>query len=273
MTLPNFLYIGIARAGSTWLFDMLRQHPEIFVPPAKDIYFFDRYYDKGLDWYLSHFQEAGTAKAVGELSHDYYFSTDACARIHEALPDVRLICCLREPVGRLRSGYAYNRTMELRADVTLSAYAAREDIAIQFDYYGHLKRYIETFGRERILVVFYEDMVEDPERFIVSIYQFLGVDDTFRPTTLHERINPARDARAESVALLAYRVALIMRRLGLANFVGRVKQNPWLNRLLYKAPAQKEEEVLSPGLVAALRKDHDKLAALIGRPLPESWHA
>lgn len=270
---PDFLYIGIARAGSTWIFEMLRQHPEIFVPPAKDIYFFDRYFDKGLDWYFSHFKQAGAAKAVGELSHDYYFSGNALKRIAETLPEVRLICCLREPVGRLVSGYVYNRTTALRSGVSLANYAAQEEIATQLEYHDHLKRYVDHFGRDQVLVLFFEDMVEAPETFMRTIYRFLGVDDTFVPYNLHERINPARDARAESLALFAYRVAQLLRHLGLANLVGRVKESKLLNRVLYRAPTEGLAEYPSPELIARLRRDHTRLESLLGRPLPKSWYA
>jgi hypothetical protein len=273
VTKPDFLYIGIARAGSTWLFEMLRQHPEIFVPPAKDVYFFDRYFDKGLEWYFSHFKHAGAAKAVGELSHDYYFSEKALKRIGETLPEVRLICCLREPVGRLVSGYVYNRTTALRSGVSLASYAAQGEIATQFEYYHHLKRYVDYFGRDRVLVLFFEDMVEAPETYMRTIYGFLGVDDTFVPPNLHERINPARDARAESLALFAYRVALLLRRLGLSNLVGRLKESKLLNRLLYKAPAEGLAEHPSPELIARLRRDHTRLESLLELPLPKSWYA
>ncbi|MBL7645018.1 MAG: sulfotransferase [Candidatus Hydrogenedentes bacterium] len=272
MKKPNFLYIGIARAGSTWLFEMLRQHPEVFVPPAKDVYFFDRYFEKGLTWYFSHFKHADEAKAIGELSHDYYFSERALKRIHETLPEVRLILCLREPVGRLVSGFVYNRTTALRSGVSLADYAAQEEIATQFEYYHHLKRYIDCFGRDRVLVVFFEDMVEEPEKFIRTVYRFLDVDDSFVPPNLHERINPARDARAESLALFAYRVALLLRRLGLSNLVGRIKESKLVNRFLYKAPTEGLAEKPSTELIARLRRDHARLESLIGRPLPQSWH-
>ena len=252
---------------------MLRDHPEIFVPPAKDLYFFDRYYEKGLGWYLSHFQGAEGFKAVGELSHDYYFSEVAAERIHRDFQDIRLICCLREPVSRLLSAYAFDRTAEVRSHVTLGEYAAQESVRVQYEYYRHLKRFIDTFGRDHLLVVFYEDLLADPAAFIRSIYHFLGVDENHIPPTLHERINPARDARAESVALFAYRFALLLRRLGLANLVGHIKQSRIVNRLLYKAPDRVETEPLSAEVIRALRKDHDKLAALVGRPLPESWNA
>ena len=52
---PNFLFIGPDKAGSSWLFRVLGSHPEVYLSPAKDIYYFDRYYDRGIDWYLSRF--------------------------------------------------------------------------------------------------------------------------------------------------------------------------------------------------------------------------
>ena len=69
---PTFLYIGAARAGSSWMYEILREHPDVFVPLAKDIYFFDKHYDRGLQWYRSFFASAGGRRAIGELSHDYY---------------------------------------------------------------------------------------------------------------------------------------------------------------------------------------------------------
>ena len=59
---PNFIYIGPDKAGSSWLHDVLIEHPQVFMTPAKDLYFFDRYYDKGLDWYAAHFEKATDEK-------------------------------------------------------------------------------------------------------------------------------------------------------------------------------------------------------------------
>lgn len=273
MRKPDFLYIGIARAGSTWLFEMLKQHPDIYVPPAKDLYFFDRYYDKGLEWYLSHFQHAEGASAVGELSHDYYFSTDAAARIRRDLPDVKLICCLREPVSRLLSGYAYNRTTEVRREISLESYAAQPEVAIQFEYYRHLRHYINVFGRDRIHITFYKDLVTNPQQYIQSIYRFLGVDSAFVPPALHDRVNAAREVRIEPVALFAYRLALVMRRLGMANWVGRIKQHQLVNKILYTSTGSEAPARPSPELIAHLRRDNQRLEELLGRRLPESWYA
>ena len=275
MICPNFLYIGIARAGSTWLFEALKSHPEIFVPPAKDLYFFDKHYDKGLDWYFGFFSGATEARAIGEMSHDYYFSEVAAKRIKKDLPDAKIICCLREPVDRLRSGYAYNQTTDLDDTVSLEDYIDRPGIRRQYDYHRHVKLYFDLFGREKVLVVFYEDLKSDPDSFIQSVYSFLGVDETFTPPLLNERVNAARDARSGWLALFAYRVALLLRGLGMANFIGRIKQSPLINRILYQAKVPEERGVtpVPPEVIAELRKDNGALETLLGRPLPEVWDA
>ena len=91
---PNFLFIGPDKSGSTWLYEILRQHPECYVPPIKDIYYFDKHYERGLNWYLSFFKHAElTHKAIGELSHDYLFSKTATDRIANDFPNIKMIFC------------------------------------------------------------------------------------------------------------------------------------------------------------------------------------
>ena len=74
---PDFLYIGASKAGSSWIYEILREHPEVFVPLAKDIQFFDWHYDKGIDWYLSFFRPGRGKRAIGEVSHDYFLVEEA----------------------------------------------------------------------------------------------------------------------------------------------------------------------------------------------------
>ena len=64
--LPNFLYIGTSKAGSTWIYHVLAEHPQVFIAPAKGVYFFDAHFDRGLDWYGDHFRKARDEMIVGE---------------------------------------------------------------------------------------------------------------------------------------------------------------------------------------------------------------
>ena len=75
--LPNFLYVGPDKAGSSWLHEVLLKHPDVYLTPAKDLYFFDRYYDRGSSWYAAQFRDARQEKIVGEVCQDYLFHPEA----------------------------------------------------------------------------------------------------------------------------------------------------------------------------------------------------
>ena len=82
-TIPNFAYIGTSKAGSTWLFNALAGHPDVYLASNKGLYYFDQHFDEGQAWYLDHFRAAGDRPAVGEISHSYLSSPQVPARIAE----------------------------------------------------------------------------------------------------------------------------------------------------------------------------------------------
>ena len=86
MRLPNLLYIGSDKAGSTWLYQLFRTHPEIYVPAIKDLYFFDRYYGRGFEWYASFYTGWADETYGVEVCHDYLRSEAAAARIGSLEP-------------------------------------------------------------------------------------------------------------------------------------------------------------------------------------------
>ena len=100
--LPNFLCIGAQRAGTTWLYDLLASHPEVYVPSRrKEVHYFDWYYDRGLSWYTRFFPPQGEVaryRAVGEVTPDYLYDSTCPKHISETLPSVKLIAILCNPV-------------------------------------------------------------------------------------------------------------------------------------------------------------------------------
>ena len=122
MTLPNFIVIGAAKAGTTALYWYLAEHPAIFMSPVKETNYFayglddagqlrfgdpdvHRFPVKSLAAYEALFAGAGDAVAIGEASTMYLECPQAAARIHDLLPATRIICGLREPVDRAYSDY------------------------------------------------------------------------------------------------------------------------------------------------------------------------
>jgi hypothetical protein len=269
---PNFLYIGAPKAGSSWIFEVLREHPEVFVPVAKDIQFFDYNYEKGIDWYLSFFRPGIGKKAVGELSHDYLYYEEAATRIKGHLPDVLLLCCLREPVEETMSAFLQQRKEELSKDTTFEEYAFQEQTLKLCDYYYNLLPYYKLFPRENILVLFFDDLRSNPTLFAKRIFEFLGVDPDFVPRTLERRVLPASEPRSFWFAHMAYNMSLILRRLGFANLIGAVKRNRTFLRLVFKTT---EKQSISPETKGRIREHYREryraLPELIGQPLPERW--
>jgi hypothetical protein len=90
MSMPNFAYVGTSKAGSTWLFNALTRHPEVYQASSKGLYYFDQHFDEGPQWYLDHFQAADDEVAMGEISGSYLSSPQAAARIADINPDMRL---------------------------------------------------------------------------------------------------------------------------------------------------------------------------------------
>lgn len=268
--LPNFLYIGPDKSGSTWMYRMLQQHPECHVPRVKDIYFFDRHYGRGLDWYASFFQHAPEdARAIGELSHDYLFSADAAARILRDLPGVRLFTSLRNPVERSFSQYLYM----VRSGMTRGPF---EEAVHQFPeiidnsmYHRHLVRYAELFEPSRLAVFLFDELVLDPRGFGRRMFDYLGlaadVELDFDRTVL-----PASRPRSARLARLAKEGANWTRRLGLPGLVGAVKGS-YAAQWLYAPYEKSDRPSLSPDerrrLVDVFRPDLEQLETLIRRDL------
>lgn len=271
---PNFLYIGAEKAGSSWIYEILREHPQVYVPPAKDIQFFDKKFDKGIEWYLSLFSPGAGYTAIGEVSHDYFLAKETAELIYNYLPRVRLICCLREPIDRTISSYLYYRTTVLHKTTTLEEFAFEERILKLSDYYYNLRPFYESFPRKNIQILFFDDLKQNPDSFARRIFEFLNVDPDFRPKVLHRKILPASEPRLSWLTHFAYQIGLSFRRLGWVNVVGSVKRTGTFRRLLYKELAKRPQ--VSPEFEEKLRtyyaSRYERLPELIGMPLPDGWN-
>ncbi len=271
---PNFLYVGMPKAASSWMFEILRQHPEVFVPTAKNIEFFDRNYDQGFDWYTRHFAGANGARAIGELSHDYYSADGACARIHKHLPDAKIICCLREPGAFVVSSFNYARVHTLDRDCDLASYASSDVVDRYLRYTDNLRPFYDAFPADRIEIVFFDEVQASPRAVVRRLYRFLGVGEDFEPDFVDRKVNAARQARSLAMTQTAFAAARLLRGLGLSNLVGAVKRNRLVESLLYR-PAEPPADVPADALAAIrdrCRTQYAALEQLIGRPLPPSWY-
>lgn len=153
--------------------------------------------------YYKLFEDAQENQAAGEASVRYLYFPDAPDRIHAAMPEVRLVAILREPVSRMFSHYnmnVQNHLEPLSFDMALEAELERIRAGWGWDwhyaavsrYAEQVKRYIDVFGRESIAVFLYEDLVSKPQAVLERIYTHLGVASGFRPDMSRRGKVPSR---------------------------------------------------------------------------------
>jgi len=186
MTLPNFLIIGTAKAGTTSLYQYLAQHPDVFMSAIKETNWFayegqrdSRYVVRTAEEYERLFDGVTAERAVGEASPHYLKSAVAPERIAASLPGVQLVASLRDPIDRAYSSYLHSvrEAVEWRGvDEAMRPGSRYVDDGL---YHPQLSRYFERFDRGRIKVILYDDLAADAAAVMRELYAFLGVDATF----------------------------------------------------------------------------------------------
>lgn len=264
----DFIFLGPSKTASTWIYEAMRSHPGLFVPVTKDIYFFDKYFDKGISWYDGFFKDAPAGTLCGELSHDYFSSRTAIRRIHTYDPGVKLICCLRNPFDRAYSSYLHLVRVGLFTGSFEAALSEFPFIINEGRYYTNLQHILSRFDRESVLILDFDELEANPQLFARRIFSFLGVDEEFVPDVLHEKVNPAREARSVTLARIAKQAALLIRRLGYPNLLGRMKHSRLVNWIVYRPDADAPKKQVEPAflpeyLVRLYHTELDELSRLL----------
>jgi Sulfotransferase domain len=198
----DFIYIGGPRCGSTWLSAVLDDHPSIFIPPSKEVHFFnDRMpytfeykYPLGIEYYKSYFADATQDQRRGDISPFTFLDPNAAWRIHQHAPDVKILCFLRDPVAMLHSLYLLLRQRERRASSFAEEIAQNPNLIDLCRYDRMLQPYYDHFSAEQIHVRVYEELYADRSQTMREIYEFIGVDPEFDPPSASWRFNAATDA-------------------------------------------------------------------------------
>ena len=175
LRLPDFIAVGPPRTATTWLHEVLAGH--VCLPTdRKETDFFNRFYDRGLDWYANYFRACDGVMQIGEAAPMYFASGEARQRIAKDLPQCRIICSFRDPVERAYSNYRLlRRIASTKIDFERAA-TTRGDLLESSRYGTHLAQWFETFGRERVQVLIYDDLESDPQAFLDSVCDFIGID-------------------------------------------------------------------------------------------------
>ncbi len=262
--LPNFLVIGAPRAGTTWIARNLREHPDIYIPSIKEVHFFDRNYNRGLDYYEGFFNGVSSETAIGEVTPSYLFLPQVPELIKKSLQDVRLIVTLRHPVERLYSRYwnskaKYSQNKDLSFEEKLGK---KPEFIHEGFYYDHLIRYFEIFPRKDILVLFFDELKDSPDIFLKKIFKHLNVDEDYKPPLLSSKINSATSVKNIGKSQVLWQVYRVLKKLRLYRAEQFVEK---INRVEYPPMKHETREYL----LELYREKNEKLSELLGVDLTQ----
>jgi hypothetical protein len=233
---PDFFIVGHPKSGTTALYEMLRRHPQVYMPAGKEPWFFaSELHERPpprpdgipatLDDYLALFAAARPEQRVGEASIMYLWSHTAAREIAAVQPSARIIAILREPVSFLRSLHLqfvqtyvetendFGRAIALEHDrrqgrqVPRHSYWPKALLYSDFvRYVEQLRRYEQLFGRDRLLVLIYDDFRADNEATVRRVLRFLEADDSSEIDVVEA--NPTVHVRSQRLHHLVHAVSV-----------------------------------------------------------------
>lgn len=202
--LPTFVIVGAMKAGTTFLHNVLTQHPEVRGPKFKEMHFFDRQYSRGETWYRAYFPHKGKAAngkplITGDSTPNYMFHPPSPGRMGKLLPDAKIIVLVREPAARALSHYKMNVAWG-NEDLTFQQAIEQEEqrLAGQFEKFaedpefvgmnyrrfsykrrGHyleqIKMLEEFYPMNQILVVDSKTLFSKTDEALASVEDFIGI--------------------------------------------------------------------------------------------------
>lgn len=262
--MPDLLIVGAPKSGTTTLTHWLRDHPQVAFSEKKELEFFDLRFERGLDWYLEQLPSDPGDRLVVEATPTYLSDALAPARIAECLPGARFVAVLREPVARAWSQYWFFVQLGLERRsweqaLTDEQAGANPGYLWRGRYGEQLAHWDALVGPERLHVLLFDDLVEDPDRALASVCDFAGIEAL--PAPSREAVNPTRLPRSARAQRLLQRpdAGPLRRRLYAWNAQGR------------PVPRLTDQERRRVG-----ERFHDDLVELqerLRRPLPDGWFA
>ena len=236
----DFAGIGFTKCGSTWIYKLLEEHPEVQTSKTKETDFF---VNQDLEnkpqniKYLEEFFEGEEGKVRGEFSPMYINRDETLKNIKRFYPNVKLLVILRNPVDKRISEVMYNYRFKddmERVDLNEVIQERFKNASPRSIYLDRLQKWMDHFPPQNFHIMVLEEMIADPYRGAADLYRFLGADDSYKPQAAEKKVNVAH----------AFRYPKLQKKL--RNAHQQVKKHPRLAKILKKAsrPLKLKQRIL-----------------------------
>lgn len=223
---PDFIGIGAAKCGTTWVSTVLDDHPDVAMAPAKEVvYFYSKNYALGRDWYVAQFAGLDASKIIGEWSVAYLREApDVAPRIHDLRPDMKLVAVLRDPLERALSHYNWIRQIRGAPPGDGEILDPARGILGNSLYHDKLQPFWSLFGQDRVLLLTYESLTADPAAGFSRLFAFLGARPDILPAAVLHREGGTVAPRSRLLEAARQRTHRYLRRHGHGHLISRFKR-------------------------------------------------
>lgn len=220
MKLPNLIVIGAMKCGTSSLHYYLDLHPAISMSSAKELNFFldaapvpppgcgpadlrllaERSYgSRGSEWYASRFDSSAAVRGESSVAYSFPWYPSVAQRMADLVPDARIVYCVRHPIERVASHLTQFRARDRRP--AAEALTAPGNPYVEATRYASaLQPFLDRFGRERLLLVRHEDLLDRRRETMAHVFRFLGVEGFWVPEMERERNPSARKGPVYRIA-------------------------------------------------------------------------
>lgn len=274
MKLPFALCMGPQRAGTTWVDRYLRSRGDVCLPgEVKEVFFFDRNYDRGLDFYFSHFEENDQHALGMEITATSFDHPAAPERVFKTFgPSVRLICLLRHPVVRSYSLYLHYLRYGIVSGSLQEAVKQVPQILESSHYEDNLKRWYKYYEPSDITFIYQEELESNQMSFVKKLCLGLKIPFAEPEEEVQGRYNITTYSKFGPLARLAQNTADFLRENRLY-FIINVAKSMGIKRLIFGAErpdANKKNIPLEDKiwLFDQIGDEVQKFEKLIGKTVP-----
>lgn len=259
---PFVLFVGPTKSGTTWIHAYLESRGDIALPEGmKETFFFDKVYERGYGWYESLFPAASDARMRAEVAPSLFHKKLACERVRQHVPYAKIVCTVRDPFDRAVSHYFHYRMRGVSARSLKEMAEIYPDVIEAGLYRQHVSMWRDALGEDRVYLLSYSLLREDPEEFCRQLCRVLDLE--YMPpeaALINAQVNAAQVPRNLFAARLLHALMGWVRRSGVKDYLRHFKKLP-IQRWLYSGGTDLSEE----------RAEIKKQSVSISETLSDDW--
>lgn len=194
--LPTHLCIGAKKSATSWIWKQLQNHPQVCTSKTKEIHFFNFNYHLGMQWYRNQFEIKPNGKFFIDMTPDYLHNESCPKIIKETIPDAKIFVSLRNPIERAFSHWRFGKFIDnTKDDFFIDSWNKNwnkiRDMGL---YEKNIQNYLNFYQLDlNIKVFFYDDIKKNSENFVIELYDYIGLENSYRSEYFKKKWMPGSE--------------------------------------------------------------------------------